>query len=110
MPLDDAQSKAFTFLAFLHLAEVFRIANDEGPPRPAGPHADKTQRSPPRSLSSRSFRRDGACAHRVQAADASAPAFVNDDIYAANKGKDAKGHPLDDEPPSAAISSRRGRR
>ena len=108
MPLDDAQSRVLTFLALLHLAEVSRIANDEGPPRPAGPHADETQRSPPRSLSSRLFRRDGACAHRSQAADASAPAFVND-IYAAYKGKDAKGHPLDDEPPSAAISSRRGR-
>jgi len=109
MPLDDAQSKAFTFLAFLHLAEVFRIANDEGPPRPAGPHADKTQRSPPRSLSSRSFGAMALAPTAVQAADASAPAFVND-IYAAYKGKDAKGHPLDDEPPSAAISSRRGRR
>ena len=62
-------------------------------------HADTTHGHSCRCFSCGCFWRclGPACAeHARQAVDASALAFVND-IYDAYKGKDAKGHPLDDE-------------
>jgi Protein of unknown function (DUF3828) len=96
MPVDGAQSKTLRW-ASPHcciLRKFRRIANDARPDTAADPHADATQILFLAATVAAGFGVVPLAAAAAEA-DASALAFVTD-IYAAYKGKDAKGRPLDE--------------